>query len=104
VTCLPDDLPEYIEVDLSNLQMGHSIRLSELNLPQGVESSQLRGGDDAVVVTIPVPKAEVVVEEVAPVTTAVAAPAAAAPAPEKAEGEKEKEKEEKKEEKKEKKK
>jgi large subunit ribosomal protein L25 len=104
VTCLPDDLPEYIEVDLSNLQMGHSIRLSELSLPQGVESSQLRGGDDAVVVTIPVPKAEVVVEEVAPVTTAVAAPAAAAPAPEKAEGEKEKEKEEKKEEKKEKKK
>jgi large subunit ribosomal protein L25 len=102
VTCLPDDLPEYIDVDLSNLQMGHSIRLSELKLPKGVESSQLRGGDDAVVVTIPVPKAEPVVEEeVAPVTTAVAAaPAAAAPAPEKAEGEKEKEKEEKKEEKK----
>ena len=99
VTCLPDDLPEYIEVDLSNLQMGHSIRLSELKLPTGVESSQLRGGSDAVVVTIPVPKAEVVVEEeVAPVTTAVAAPVAgAAPAPEKVEGEGEKEKEKEKE-------
>jgi large subunit ribosomal protein L25 len=95
VTCLPDDLPEYIEVDLSTLQMGHSIRLSELKLPKGVESSQLRGGDDAVVVTIPVPKAEVVVEEVAPVTTAIAAPAAGAP--EAPEGEKEKDKEEKKE-------
>jgi large subunit ribosomal protein L25 len=103
VTCLPDDLPEYIDVDLSNLQMGHSIRLSELKLPKGVESSQLRGGDDAVVVTIPVPKAEPVVEEeVAPVTTAVAAPAAAVPGapPEKAEGEKEKEEKEKKEERK----
>jgi large subunit ribosomal protein L25 len=104
VTCLPDDLPEYIDVDLSNLQMGHSIRLSELKLPQGVESSQLRGGDDAVVATIPVPKAEPVVEEeVAPVTTAVAAaPAAAAPAPapEKAEGEKEEKKDERKEERK----
>jgi len=90
-------------VDLSNLQMGHSIRLSELKLPKGVESSQLRGGDDAVVVTIPVPKAEPVVEEeVAPVTTAAAAPAAAVPgaAPEKAEGEKEKEEKEKKEERK----
>jgi large subunit ribosomal protein L25 len=95
VTCLPDDLPEYIEVDLSTLQMGHSIRLSELKLPKGVESSQLRGGDDAVVVTIPVPKAEVVVEEVAPVTTAIAAPAAGAS--EAPEGEKEKDKEEKKE-------
>jgi len=103
VTCLPDDLPEYIDVDLSNLQMGHSIRLSELKLPKGVESSQLRGGDDAVVVTIPVPKAEPVVEEeVAPVTTAAAAPAAAVPgaAPEKAEGEKEEKEKEKKEERK----
>jgi large subunit ribosomal protein L25 len=89
ISCLPDDLPGHIEVDLANLQMGHSIRLSELKLPQGVESVQLRGGDDAVVATIPVPKAEVVVEEVAPITTAVAAPVAEAPA---AETDKEKEK------------
>lgn len=73
VVCLPDDLPEYVEVDLANLQIGHSIRLSELTLPKGVESSQLRGGDDAVVVTIPVPRAEAPVEEAAPV------PAAAVP-------------------------
>jgi large subunit ribosomal protein L25 len=71
IICLPDDLPEYIEVDLANLQMGHSIRLSELTLPKGVESSQLRGGDDAVVVTIPVPRAEAPVEEeAAPVPVA----------------------------------
>jgi large subunit ribosomal protein L25 len=98
ISCLPDDLPAHIEVDLVNLQMGHSIRLSELKLPKGVESVQLRGGDDAVVATIPVPKAEPVVEEVALVTTAVAAPAAEAAASEKdkdkekKEGDKEKKK------------
>jgi large subunit ribosomal protein L25 len=96
ISCLPDDLPAHIEVDLINLQMGHSIRLSELKLPKGVESVQLRGGDDAVVATIPVPKAEPVVEEVALVTTAVAAPAAEAAAPEKDKDKKEGDKEKKK--------
>jgi len=82
VSCLPDDLPEYIEVDLAELQIGHSIHISELKLPKGVESVQLRGGDDAVVVTIPVPRAEAPVEEVAPAAAVAAAPAAAAaPAP-----------------------
>jgi large subunit ribosomal protein L25 len=87
ISCLPDDLPEYIEVDLGELQIGHSIHLSELKLPQGVESVQLRAGDDAVVANIAIPRAEAVVEE----TPAVAAPAvaaaapAAAPAPEKKE-------------------
>ena len=95
VSCLPDDLPEFIEVDLSNLQLGHSIHLSELTLPKGVESTQLRGGDDAVVVTIVVPRVEVEPEvEAAPVEGAVATPAAApAPGAEKAEPEKEKKKE-----------
>jgi large subunit ribosomal protein L25 len=59
IICLPDDLPEFVEVDLANLQMGHSIHLSELKLPKGVESVQLRGGDDVVVATIVVPRAEV---------------------------------------------
>ncbi len=96
VICLPDDLPEYVEVDLSNLQMGHSIRLSELTLPKGVESSQLRGGDDAVVVTIPVPRAEAPVEE-----EVAAVPAAAVPVvTEKKEDAKEEKKEGKKDEKK----
>jgi large subunit ribosomal protein L25 len=95
VSCLPDDLPEFIEVDLSNLQLGHSIHLSELTLPKGVESTQLRGGDDAVVVTIVVPRVEVEPEvEAAPaVEGAVATPAAPAPGAEKAEPEKEKKKE-----------
>jgi len=33
VTCLPDDLPEYIEVDLGNLAVGHSIHARDLALP-----------------------------------------------------------------------
>ncbi len=95
VTCLPDDLPEYVEVDLSDLQIGHSIHLGQLKLPNGVESTQLRSGDDAVVVTIPIPRAEVEAAATADAAVATpaavagpasAAPAAAAPAAAKKEG------------------
>jgi len=97
IICLPDDLPEFIEIDLSNLQLGSSIHLSEISLPKGVESSQLRSGDDAVVVTIVVPRAEVEpeVEAAAAVDAAAAAaavPGAPAAGAEKAEPEKEKDK------------
>ncbi|MGH8691237.1 MAG: 50S ribosomal protein L25/general stress protein Ctc, partial [Burkholderiales bacterium] len=37
ITCLPDDLPEFIEVDLVNLAVGKSIHARELALPRGVE-------------------------------------------------------------------
>ncbi len=96
LTCLPDDLPEFVEVDLADLQLGHSIHLSELTLPKGVESVQLVRGDNAVVATVQVPKvieveeAAAVTEEAVPAEGAAAAPAAA-PAPaagEKKEGEK----------------
>ncbi|HZR02717.1 MAG TPA: 50S ribosomal protein L25/general stress protein Ctc [Burkholderiales bacterium] len=83
VACLPADLPNYIEVDLANLQVGHSIHLSELTLPKGVEAVRLRGGDDPVVVTISVPRVEAAAEEAPAATTA--APIAPAPAPEKKE-------------------
>ena len=46
VTCLPGNLPEYIEVDLSALDAGHTIHLSELKLPAGVELSALARGED----------------------------------------------------------
>jgi large subunit ribosomal protein L25 len=69
ILCLPDDLPEYIEVDLKDLELGHSIHVSELKLPKGVEPLSKRKTDDPAVVTVQVPK-EVAVEEVAaaPVT------------------------------------
>ena len=57
VSCLPADLPEYVEVDLAELQLGHSVHLSELKLPAGVESEQLVRGDDSVVATVQVPRA-----------------------------------------------
>jgi large subunit ribosomal protein L25 len=62
VSCLPKNLPEFIEVDLANLQAGHSIHLSEIKLPKGVEFVQLAHGDDAAVASIPVPRGGVAAE------------------------------------------
>lgn len=56
VSCLPKNLPEFIEVDLSTLEAGHSIHLSQLKLPKGVEFVQLAHGDDAAVASIPTPR------------------------------------------------
>jgi len=65
VTCLPKDIPEFIEVDISALNTGDSIHLTELNVPKGVELTALSHGDenhDTAVVAIYAPK--VVSEEV----------------------------------------
>jgi large subunit ribosomal protein L25 len=52
VSCLAKDLPEFIEVDVAKLEMGHSIHLSEIKLPKGVTFVQLAHGDDAAIVSI----------------------------------------------------
>jgi len=54
IRCLPKDLPEFISVDLLNLQLGQIIHLSELTLPAGVEIPALAHGaeHDLPVVTI----------------------------------------------------
>lgn len=52
VTCLAKDLPEFIEIDVSGLEIGHSIHLSQIKLPKGVEFVQLAHGDDAAVASI----------------------------------------------------
>lgn len=36
VSCLPADLPEFLEVDLSNIEVGHGIHAKDLPLPKGV--------------------------------------------------------------------
>ena len=46
IVCLPKDLPEYIEVDLSNLELGQSLHLSDIDLPKGVELVQLLQGEE----------------------------------------------------------
>ena len=57
ITCLPADLPEYIEVDLGALEVGESIHLSQIKFPSGVESVQLaKGGEDLGVVAIQTPR------------------------------------------------
>ena len=50
VVCLPGNLPEFITVDLSGLEVGHSVHVSELKLPADVELV-VRGEGDAVVAT-----------------------------------------------------
>ncbi|HEX7813353.1 MAG TPA: 50S ribosomal protein L25/general stress protein Ctc, partial [Burkholderiales bacterium] len=40
ITCLPDALPEFIEVDLQTLELGSSVHLADLKIPEGVESVQ----------------------------------------------------------------
>jgi len=92
ITCLPRDLPEYIEVDLSPLDVGQSIHVSGLTLPAGV-SAVSHGKLDPVVATAVVPRAHTETEEVA-ATVEGAVPAAAAPAAEAKPGEKVAEKKE----------
>ena len=77
VSCLPKDLPEFIEVDMSGLSLNESIHLSELKLPEGVTLLDL-AKEDSAVVAIHSPRAE---EAEAPAAAvAAAAPAAGAAA------------------------
>jgi large subunit ribosomal protein L25 len=46
ISCLPADLPEYIEVDLADVELGQIVHISDLNLPEGVESVALAHGHD----------------------------------------------------------
>ena len=91
VSCLPRHLPEFIEVDLANLELGQSIHLSDLKLPEGVSLPELKLGKEHDVAVVIARHARVEAEEEAPAAEAVAevpstkaakaaAPAAAAPA------------------------
>jgi large subunit ribosomal protein L25 len=98
VTCLPKDLPEFIEVDLTTLDVGKPVHVSALALPAGV-AVVTHGKLDPVVASAVVPKAHVeeVVEAAPEGEAAAAAPAAEAkPAEAKTPEKKESGKEEKK--------
>lgn len=73
ISCLPKDLPAFVEVDLSTLEAGHSIHLADLKLPAGVTA--LVHGDNPTIATaaIPAGKVEAAAEAAAP--AAAAAPA-----------------------------
>jgi large subunit ribosomal protein L25 len=49
ISCLPKDLPEFIEVDLANVNAGEIVHLSDLVVPEGVELAALAHGDLPVV-------------------------------------------------------
>ena len=71
ISCLPKDLPEFIEIDLGELDVGGIVHLSELKLPAGVEIPELRLGKehDVAIVTAQEMREEV---EAAPAVEAVA--------------------------------
>lgn len=75
ISCLPKDLPEYIEVDLSEMTVGTTIHVSSLKLPQGVAAVASHGIDPtvasaAVVKEEVVTEGEVGMEGIAPVSGA----------------------------------
>src|SRR3954468_19897171 len=51
ISCLPADLPEYIEVDLSGMKKGMSLHLNEITLPKGV-TAVTRGKPNPVIVSM----------------------------------------------------
>jgi large subunit ribosomal protein L25 len=70
ISCLPGDLPEYIEVDLADVDVGEALHMSQVNLPEGVTIPALaQGADyDQVVVSVNINKraeAEKAAEEAA---------------------------------------
>ncbi|MVW75041.1 50S ribosomal protein L25/general stress protein Ctc [Pseudomonas xionganensis] len=52
VSCLPKDLPEFIEVDMATVEVGQTLHLSDLKLPKGVELVALAHGNDLAVSNI----------------------------------------------------
>ncbi len=69
IQCLPDDLPEYIEVDLKDLELNELLHVSDLVMPQGVEPVSKLKQDNPAVVSVHLPREIVIEEEVAaPVT------------------------------------
>jgi large subunit ribosomal protein L25 len=78
VNCLPKDLPEFLELDMSQMNINDMKRLSDIPLPPGVELVDLAHGRDEAVASIHHPRAEEVETPTAAAATAAAAPAAAA--------------------------
>jgi len=69
INCLPADLPEFIEVDLSKVESGASVHLSDVALPKGVSAV---AHDNPTIATVSVPAGQVSAEEAAASTEASA--------------------------------
>ncbi len=84
VSCLPADLPGFIEVDLKDMQVGQTLHVSDLLMPKGVEPV-LHRGENPVVAAAMVPRAAAVEEEAAAEVAPAASAVPAAKQPEKPE-------------------
>lgn len=73
ISCLPKDLPEFIEVDMANVELDQIVHLSDLKVPNGVELVALAHNNDLPVATIHTPRVQ---------STDDAAPAGETPAAE----------------------
>ncbi|HYC45453.1 MAG TPA: 50S ribosomal protein L25/general stress protein Ctc [Burkholderiales bacterium] len=69
IQCLPDNLPEYVEVDLKDAELNDIIHVNDLKLPQGVEPISKLKADNPPVASVHVPKVAVVEEEAAATPT-----------------------------------
>ncbi|CAB3788408.1 50S ribosomal protein L25/general stress protein Ctc [Pararobbsia alpina] len=76
VACLPGNLPEFIEVDLSAVEIGKSLHVKDLTLPNGVELSQHLEQENPVFLSVTVPAAVISEEGEAAAPAEGAAPAA----------------------------
>jgi large subunit ribosomal protein L25 len=56
VSCLPKDLPEFIEVDVSALEIGSIVHLSDVKAPKGVEFVALAHGNDLAIANVHAPR------------------------------------------------
>ena len=66
IACLAGDIPEAIEIDISNLMLNEAIRLSDLTLPEGAEIPGYDEENDQMVVSVNPPRAEVEEPEILP--------------------------------------
>ena len=80
IVCFPDDLPEYVEVDLTTLAVGHSMHVRDLKLSKGVELA-LHKDENPVVATVVVPALVTEEEEAAPAVAAAEVPTTEQAAP-----------------------
>ena len=88
ISCLPGDLPEYIEVDMAEVEIDQIVHISDIELPKGVESVALSHGEDHDLPVAAIHKPKAVVED-EPVAEAEATDAEADTTPEEGEGDSE---------------
>ena len=76
ISCLPKDLPEFLEVDLGQLEVGTIVHLSELKLPAGVEIPELKLGKEHDLAVVIAKHGKEEVEEATDAPVAAEVPAA----------------------------